>query len=1062
MKKIFTFSCMVYCLAFLSSVAFAQSPAFSAQFANKRFQSSATQQAASPAMTTSQIGPVDNYGFLQGPDGATWTYTAAYTYENNHIVGVSIDVYDATNTIVGKLDETFELAETDLWVNNVSISSVITRKFFNFDNNLEVMLFVYVATKDYNGRYFNNVYSISTTGSSLVCTLDGNLVNAVNLSTNPTNDNYVMAFYRDGVVKDTVAGTYQYCYSYDIYEKAGYGTNGPKLVHTFDIPYDNFKALNDPMPLLMIPNGIKMNYFVAQYEKPYFVPGTSVYEDPEVTPNNTFIITQYDNKFNVLNETKIPMVKDPDSRFLYTFYYLGSLGGADDIILDYNGTGKPAFVVTHDNYETSSDASVYSYYLYDVDGNQINTVVEHSLGLIYLSDVVGQPTQYAFFLNEDEQEFIRFVDVPTCEIVTDLALYNGGAVLSNKIDRVAKGNSYQYVVSLLQGEGQPDGSVVQRVAWFNKNGRLDHYDALNLGQNLEYAEVYIYAPVLNPRLFHTDDAYEYLVLLKRNQANTTKKEEVLIVCNNQGQTILELGADAEKGGNLSMIDVINIESNPTLVCTYTDGSAYTIHYTPLPLATTELQGAGTPNDPYLITCVSDFMQIDDDPDACYQITRHIDFSVAPFESLQEPFYGKLDGGNYSLKFLTLEDGGLFAQACDSAIIENLFLDRPTMILTKDDPNAGFIVNNMRGGVNDAGVEYKAQLRNIHLLSPTLVAEDYTATMGGLVGEASLYVGITECSVRDAFYVAPKAEKVGGIAGNLATASFISQASFDGAIVAGAMVGGIAANIGSGENIDNCHVDADIQGTNIIGGIVGRSGRAVISNCYAEGSIVLSDEATEGEVGGILGHLDVDATKTDETMRVKNCLVGISSITIPASATEAIAHRVAGFTSVNNFEYDWDHVDYTKPQSEWPKIYDSKELCLAENYVISALPVIDATIAAEHGSTEGETIAASEITATWLTEKAYVLGQTAGAPWVFDGNLYLWFENSSPATKIENTSAAAISLVNGYLQAEGMIQVYNLNGMLVAQSLNALSTTALTTGIYVVTVENGAKMKLLVP
>lgn len=1061
MKKIFTICYMVVCMA-ISSMALAQSSAMSAQFANKRFNSPVPQVMTTDARTSTVIGPVDSYGFLKGPDGATWTYTAAYTYENNHIKGVTIDIYDASNTIVGKLDETFELLETDLWVNNVSISSVVSRKFFNFDNNLEVMLFVYVATKDYQGRYFNNVYSISTTGSSLVCSLDGNLVMAENLSTNPANDNFVMAFYRDGMVKDTVAGTMQYCYSYDIYEKAGYGTNGPKLVRTFDIPYDNIKALNDPMPLLMLPNGGKMNYFVAQYEKPYFVPGTSVYEDPEVTPNNNFIITQYDNKFNVLNTTTIPMVKDPDSRFLYTFYYLGSLGGTDDVILDYNGTGKPAYVVTHDNYEISSDASVNSYYLYDAEGNKINTIVEHSLGLIYLSDVVGQPTQYAFFLNEDEQEIIRFVDVPTCEVVTDLALYNGGAILSNKIDRVAHGDSYQYVVSLLQGEGQPDGSVVQRIAWFNKNGRLDHYDALNLGKNLEYAEVYIYAPVLNPRLFHTDDAYEYMALLKRNQANTTKKEEVLLICNNQGETILELGADPAKGGNLSMIDVMNFESNPSLACIYTDGETYTIHYTPLPLATTKMKGTGTPDDPYQITCVSDFMQIDNDPDACYQIMRHIDFTVAPFVSLKEPFTGKLDGGNYSLKNLCLDGGGLFAVVHDSALIENLFLDHPTMILNDDYASAGFIVNSIRGGVNEVGVEYHALLRNIHLISPTLEAEAFTGTVGGLVGEAALYVEITECSVRDALFTAPNAEKMGGIAGSLSTASFVHEASFEGAIVAGAMVGGIVANIGSGENIDNCHVDADIQGTNIIGGIVGRSGRAVISNCYAEGSIVLSDEATEGEVGGILGHLDVDATKTDETMRVKNCLVGISSITIPASATEAIAHRVAGFTSVNNFEYDWDHVDYTKPQSEWPKIYDSKELCLAENYVISALPVIDATIAAEHGSTEGETIAASEITATWLTEKAYVLGQTAGAPWVFDGNLYLWFENSSPATKIENTSAAAISLVNGYLQAEGMIQVYNLNGMLVAQSLNALSTTALTTGIYVVTVENGAKMKLLVP
>ena len=27
---------------------------------------------------TSQTGPVDNYGFLNAPDGTTWTYTASF------------------------------------------------------------------------------------------------------------------------------------------------------------------------------------------------------------------------------------------------------------------------------------------------------------------------------------------------------------------------------------------------------------------------------------------------------------------------------------------------------------------------------------------------------------------------------------------------------------------------------------------------------------------------------------------------------------------------------------------------------------------------------------------------------------------------------------------------------------------------------------------------------------------------------------------------------------------------------------------------------------------------
>lgn len=1050
MKKIFSLSCFAFCATWLlAQGVVAPTTTMSAQFANKRFANALqSPMAAAQSNSATQIGPVDSYGFMQSPTGATWTYTASYTYANNRIAGVNIDVYDENNTIVGKLNETFELLETDLWVNNVTISPIITKKFFNFDNNLEVMLFVYVATKDYQGRYFNNIYSINPTESQLVCTLNGNLVAAENLSTNPSNDNFVMAFYRDGMVNG------QYCYSYDIYEKAGYGTNGPKLVKTFDIPYDNFKALNDPMPLQMKRNGTVMNYFVAQYEKPYFVPGTSVYEDPEVTPDNHFIITHYDNKFNEITTTTIPMVKDPDNAYLYSFYYLGALDNENDIILDYNGTGKPAYVITFDNYETSSDESVYSYYLYDAEGNKVNTIQEHSLGTIFLSDVVGQERQYAFMIEEYEQELLRFVDVPSCKVAANISLYNNGNILSNNIDRVPKGDSYQYVISLLQGNSQADGSTVQRIAWFNKNGRLDHYDELNLGKNVEYAQVYIYAPVLNPRLFHTDDAYEYLALLQRNQANTSAKEEVLIVCNNQGETILELGADPEKGGNLNMIDVINVDANPNLLCTYSDGSAFTLHYTPLPLTKTQMQGEGTADNPYQITCVSDFMQIDDAPSANYLVMNDIDFSVTPFVSLEEPFMGKLDGGNHALKNIVLEDGGLFKEAHDTMVIKNLYLENPILILEADDPTAGFIVNSARGGVNAAEVQLPALISNVHLINPIIKAETFTNTVGGLVGEASLYVEFAGCSVREADFYVPKAENVGGIAGELLTSSFVQASSFSGTIQAGNSVGGIAGSINNSEKIYNCHVDANIQGAQTIGGIVGQSGRGPIYNCYAEGTLTLDASATEGEVGGILGHLAGDATATDETMRIENCVVNIEAINLPENAENIIAHRIVGFTYVDDFEYDWDNVDWNTPQEEWPKIYGSIEKCIKENYVLSALNVLDNTIAAEHNTTEGANLALADMTQEWLVAHQFACGTTVDAPWVLGEELYLWFENSSPATSVENVgNTPSISLENGTLVADGAIKIYNLNGMMVAQAEDALPVAHLTSGVYIISITN---------
>jgi len=934
---------------------------------------------------------IDDYGFLTTPDGSSWTYTAAYAWENNHISGVAIQIYDEEKNLVGTLNETFELLETDLWVRQVEINSLITKTFFNRDQNYELMLWVDIATKDYKGRSINNAYSLTDTASVYVCSIEGTQLMAKNTSTY-SNDSYTMVFWRQEYQGETLY------YNYDVYQKATIGTVGPKLAHTFVVPYQNIAALNDPMPLMMFQEGTEISYILSMYEKPFFVPGTSVYEDPVVNENNHFVITHYDSKFNVTSETKIAMEKDPSSDYLYSFYYLGSLDGQNDVIKNYNGTGNTAYVITVDNYETSSDGSVYSYYLYDTNGNRIGTIEEHSLGTIYMSDIAGQPKQYAFLKNEDEQEKVVMVDVPSCERVADIALYNGGNTLSGQWDRVAYGDSYQYVSPLLQGDNAADGSVLQRIAWFNKNGRIHHYDTINMGQKIEYAQLYIYGPVLNPRLFDYDNAYEYMALVKRTKKNSKDKEEALLVCNNKGEILLELGEDPVKGV-LNTIDVVNLSTNPTLFCSYSNAGQFTIDLYPLPLSKKALAGEGTMENPYQIASVEDWLQIADNPSACYSIVNDIDFASIPVKSINKTFTGKLNGGNHTLKNLYLNDGGLFAEAVDTVVIQNLQIEEPTMILSNNNAMAGLVVNSIRGGVTDDGVELPALISNVHLLAPSIVADGFQGTVGAIVGDASLYTEIVEVSVMKANINATAAENVGGIAGSLATSSFVHTAAVMGTINGGQNVGGVAAVVSAGEPIYNCHVTADLTGTKTIGGIVGTSGRSPIHNCYVEGTIVL-DAAAEGEVGGIIGHLKGDATATDTAIVVENCLVGLSQMQLP-EAEDVIAHRIIGFSSVNEYEYDWDNIDWNKPQSEWPRIYGKAEKCIRENYVMSNLAAIDATIAQEANTTEGANITSEELTYDWYTTHGFMQGTNVESPWVLGTEPYIWFETDKINSDVEN-------------------------------------------------------------
>ena len=972
MKRFFTIICMLMCLA----MGFAQ---------------------VSNDGSVTTIGPVDNYGFLTGPDGSTWTYTAAYTTQYGEVTAADITIYDSQYNLVGTLSETFQLAETDLFIRNVEINSLVTRKFFNSDDNYEIMLFISVATKDYTGRFYNSVYSLTDEGSKHVCNVDGNQVLAKNISTNK-NDNYTMVFFRQYYDANN-----KLFYNYDVYGKAEYGTSQPVLKHTFEIPYQHIAALNDPMPIYMVQSGTyTIDYFVAQYEQPFFDPNIPVYEEPVINPNNNLVITRYDNKFKTLSEVKIPMIQDEDPGFLYTFYYLGGLGGQNDIILNYNGTGEPAFIVTKDNYETASDGSVYSYYLYDANGNQLKAISEYGLGTIYLSDLPGYSKQYGFLKNENDVEFIQMVDVPSCKTVARIPLYNNGDILSGNWDRVLVGDSYQYVVSLLQGDNAADGTIHQRIAWFTQKGKFDHYDDLNLGKRVETAQVNIQSSVLDPRLFHADNAYEYMVLLKRTKENSSQKEEVLLICNNLGESLLELGADAAKGGALSMINIMNAKTNPALLCAYNNDSQFTLNFHALPLLKNNLKGEGTLANPYQITCAAEFFQIDDNPTAHYQIMNDIDFGNAAFAGLQKAFAGSLDGGEYTLSNLFLDGCGLFRELVDTAQIKNISLKNPVLALSNRTSNAGIVANTMRGGYTDDGVQMTAVLSNIHIINPIIVGTNFTGYCGGLVGDVSLFVDITACSVNNADIRVPNAEMLGGLVGALTTSSRLNVAAFTGTIEGGSLVGGIAASIDGDCPIQNVHVDADITGSTTVGGVAASSDRAKVANCFVEGTLTLNRATDKGGVGGVIGALASDILGSTVDAILYDNIVALQSIQAP---TEANAHRIVGFSSCNDYEYDWDNVDYSKPQSEWPRIYGNPEKCLKDNYVISDLALIDATIAATDKTTEGADLAVSAITTEWLTNHGFILGSTIDAPWVLnEGALNLWFEEAFIGSGIDDVWA----------------------------------------------------------
>jgi hypothetical protein len=685
---------------------------------------------------------------------------------------------------------------------------------------------------------------------------------------------------------------------------------------------------------------------------------------------------------------------------------LGNLNGMNDIIRNHDGDA-PAYIITQQKYNLESDGSINSYYKYDVNGNLLTTIAENTLGRVKMSSIAGQEEQWLFMKEEYDGEFF-FVDLPSCKTRAEISIYlEDGRTISSQIDRYPKGDSYEYAVALLQGNNEPDETISQDIAWLNADGSFNRYENINMGKYIEAAQVNITAEALNPWIMHTDDAREYMVLVKRyNPDNTTDKETALLICNTKGEILLDYGK-SEELGELNMVYLLDKGAHPSILCVYQKNGALNMHYTPLPLNSPSLKGSGSVENPYQIACAYDFRLIDNNPSAHYEVVNDIDFLGEPFEGPKKAFLGSLDGKDHTLSNLCLVGGGLFSEVKDTVTIANINFHSPTLILSDKHLNpAGLIANTMQGGLVDAEddgsgnlstVPLRATLSNIHVYNPVINGVGYEQILGTLVGEASLYLDVNTCSVNEAVISAPMAQ-VGGIVGKAQTATNIHACLFTGS-AEGKIVGGITSEISSGEPVYNCRVDADLYSNYTIGGIVGFSGRSLISNCIVEGTLTLDASATTGKVGGIVGEVETDATGSSTAILVENNLVGLADISVP-EGKDIIAHRVVGFSSGDNYEYDWDKVDWNKPQSEWPRVYFPAEKGFKNNYVYSELAGVDDAIQLADSTTEGATIEASQLTQEWLGEHGFLFGTEVAAPWVYAEQLTLWFE-SEYSTDLED-------------------------------------------------------------
>ncbi len=957
---------------------------------------------ADPSAT---IAPMNTFVYLLSPDGNIWMATVEYEYESvtppgasfteNYIRGYKFNVYDQTGALVGTVEDSVVLPEGATRCAAIMLDATVSKKFFNSDNKPEIIVGVAYNKPDYTIDYETKVYTIGGNKTeegkdAVICTIPGYIVASENVARDNWSEDFYMTFLEEQADLETTDYN-EYLNSMNChlttYKKAGWGSS-PSVLFETDVPILKLPGAENEIPYFMIKNINGTAYFVKQYYDKWFFVEPGMGGSDEITPDNSLILeisklpSLYSTTLEEVQKTSIPMLQEtPVSGAICVYYGVGYLNFEDDVI--FNGTDFD-FVVGTDSYTPGSDDFVKCYYTYDAAGQRVNTLWENVSVSIGLSDVDGYPSQIVFVDTDlNNNAIFNFVDVPSGEVKAVLPQALNGNSLSGSIDRVAAKDGYNYAIKLSHGVQDNQGDVHDYIAWFSKDGELIRIDDNNLGKKVDLAQAYVSADALSPYLFNTDEAQEYMYLVKRNidQAGGSLNQEELVITSGNGETLLYLVPDAQKG-NIASVSVVTSDTNPRLLVFYRNSSdVFTLDTYNLPLKRFQ-GGNGTAEDPYLIATVGDLQQIASSPLSSYRLVSDIDASAVNFSPIKN-FSGKLDGAGHTISGLNINGNhfnvSLFDTMVEGSEVKDLTLTGVKFTVNSSATAAGVI----------AGKTVGATISNVHVYGLDLVAaENMTPTVGGLVGEASYRTAINYSSVSSANIDAP-GSSVGGIVGLMRTGSQVLASAFIGTIHGDVAVGGIAGSTTTGdENILDCHVDADIVANNTVGGVVGEMARSTVARNYVEGTITADRNTNRFHdygpcAGGVAGSLAMLYEAEDNPKSViYNNYVNLSALKAFASqGTEEwpgqhnTLHRIVGQTSATMMPAIDDYTNDGDP------IYGKNhpaEAGLKNNHVNQDIAAVS-----EMGSTtvEGISVAADELNREFFeTTLGFAYGTSVEKPW----------------------------------------------------------------------------------
>jgi len=263
---------------------------------------------------------------------------------------------------------------------------------------------------------------------------------------------------------------------------------------------------------------------------------------------------------------------------------------------------------------------------------------------------------------------------------------------------------------------------------------------------------------------------------------------------------------------------------------------------------TELQGKGTPEDPFLIEDALDLGAVTHyGPDAHYRVVADIDlagiyWSVPVIPSLA----GTFDSNGHKIYNLTIKDtASFFEELKTGGEIRDLCVVDVNVVGVLVRYNWGTLTQCHSTGriVGTSGlVGWNYGILSHCSSSGVVISRN--VRVGGLVGENEGDV-IQCCSTAT---VTNTAFAAGGLVGE--NNGRVTTSYNNGSVTGGDCVGGLVGN-NFGGSVTHCYSTGSVVGKSTVGGLVGYSYHDTVTHCYSTG--LVSGDGESSRVGGLVGY-----------------------------------------------------------------------------------------------------------------------------------------------------------------------------------------------------------------